>query len=514
MRRSAAVAAAAYQLAVIGPLLAWVASEVGRDPGRFLHLDILIWVLLIGVVDLMPVPAVGGLQLTLSFPFGLAVAILYAPPVAAVIALIGAFDRREFQRRLTVSKAIFIRAEIAITILVESRMFHSLGSIQSPLWVLMYAVAVAASVGYVVNALLVATYLRLVSGRSVLSVVRTMHVGGALEYVGSYLTLSALAALIALIFTDQGWPAVLIFVAPLAVARQMFFRARDLQQVTDDLRDREAKLQTLSDQLASQNAVLAEQARQLEAHLGRERQAVAELRELNHLKDDFVAAVSHELRNPLTAILGFARTLRQPGFAEDTVTRGEFLDAIERQSLRLHRLVENLLHSAKLDPDPPQEWRQRVIMTDLIAEVVEGLGAEAARVVIHLPPDTPVVLSDRNLLEAMVSNLVDNALKFSSREDTVDVEASVADGVLSIAVRDRGLGIPPDALPRIFDRFYQVDQSSTRPAGGLGIGLSLVKTLSEGLGGSVEVSSEVGRGSTFTVRLPAPAAAVESAQLA
>ncbi|HEX9236988.1 MAG TPA: ATP-binding protein [Actinomycetota bacterium] len=489
-------------MAVVVPLLAWLGKEIADDPGRFLRSDHLVWILVIGLVDLMPVQAVGGLQLTLSFPLGLAVAILYPPPVAALIAFLGAFDGREFRRETTVGKALFTRGEIAITILVESFLFHWLGSVGSPLWALVSAVGLAASVGYLVNASLVALFVRATSGRRILDVIAGMHVGSPLQYVASYLTLSGLAVLIARLYTDQGWVAVLMFVAPLALARQMFFRARDLEQLTDELRERETTLQSLSERLAIQNTTLATQAQQLEQHLEKERQAVAELRELNRLKTDFVSAASHELRNPLTSILGFARMLIRPDFSGDVEARMEFLQAIERQAVRLQAFVANLLQAAELEGGAGEPTLHRVVMQDVVAEAVQALPWGGERVEVDIAPGLPVLMSDRNVLHPILVNLLDNALKFSPPDSRCAlIVRPTAEHVL-IEVRDQGVGIPAESIPRIFERFRQLDSSSTRAAGGIGLGLSLVRSLVQGLGGSIEVQSEPGAGSVFRVRIP------------
>jgi signal transduction histidine kinase len=254
--------------------------------------------------------------------------------------------------------------------------------------------------------------------------------------------------------------------------------------------------------LAEQNAKLGVQAGRLEHLLATEQRRVAELRELNRLKDEFVAVASHELRTPLTSIIGYAKTLRRPEFADDLAARDEFLDAIERQGDRLHRLVQNLLAASHAQDERRRLSFEPISFGELVREMAAGLGDAKERIRIDLAGDLPVLVSDRQCVELILSNLMDNALKFSSGGNPCEVGARAEGDWLEFWVRDDGIGIPADQTVRIFDRFYQVDSSVTRRFGGVGLGLSLVKSLVESLKGTVEVHSEPGQGSVFSVRLP------------
>jgi signal transduction histidine kinase len=253
--------------------------------------------------------------------------------------------------------------------------------------------------------------------------------------------------------------------------------------------------------LSGQNAKLEEQAASLQGLLEREQETVSELRELNRLKDDFVAVASHEVRTPLTSIIGYAKTLRRPEFAEDRAARDEFLAAIERQGDRLHRLVGNLLAASHLEEGQADPAVATTSLRAVTEEVLAGLGPRAHRVRVFLPHDLPDVVTDRNGLELILANLVDNALKFSPEESPVDLGARQVGTDVELWVSDRGIGIDDDHLHRIFDRFYQVDSSVTRHYGGVGLGLHLVHELAQSLGGTVGVLSAPGSGSTFTLTL-------------
>ncbi|TMK86247.1 MAG: HAMP domain-containing histidine kinase [Actinobacteria bacterium] len=254
--------------------------------------------------------------------------------------------------------------------------------------------------------------------------------------------------------------------------------------------------------LAVQNVKLEEQAGRLQTLLETEQQTVAELRELNRLKDDFVAMASHEVRTPLTSIIGYAKTLRRPEFANDGAAREEFLQAIERQGDRLSRLVGNLLAASHIEDDRAHLTLAPFSLPELVEDVLAGLGPRAKRVAVTLPTDLPPLVTDRQRMELILANLLDNALKFSPNGHRCDLQAWADEQAVVVSVRDRGIGIAPQDLGKIFDRFYQVDSSVTRRYGGVGLGLNIVQELVESIGGTIDVSSSPGEGSTFTVRIP------------
>ena len=259
-----------------------------------------------------------------------------------------------------------------------------------------------------------------------------------------------------------------------------------------------------SRRLRRQNAKLDEQARRLSELLAREQETVAELRSLTQMKSDFAAVASHEMRTPLTAILGYVKTLRQPEFANDPKARSEFMAAIDRQAERLFRLVTNLLTAAQVEKQEAQPNVTSFDLRALVEEVAEGFHEGSGRIRLSLPDQLPTMVTDRVRVGEILSNLVDNALKYSDDDAPVDVGASAsASGQdVTLWVQDCGVGIEKADLNRIFERFYQTDQSSTRRFGGVGLGLHLVAELATALGGRVEVESVPGVGSTFTVTLP------------
>ena len=253
--------------------------------------------------------------------------------------------------------------------------------------------------------------------------------------------------------------------------------------------------------LRRQNEQLHAQADQLGDLLQREQATVAELRELDRMKGDFVAASSHELRSPLTSILGYAHILRATTASGDPVAV-EAVDAIERQSSRMVRLVTNLLRESRIEGDVAESATFAFDIGDLIREVATDFHGDGERIVPRVPEDIPSVDADRGRIAEVLINLVDNSLKYSARDAAVSVAADVEGSELILSVHDEGPGIEPEDLPLIFDRFYQADQSATRLHGGVGLGLHIVKGLVESMHGRVTAESLPGVGSTFTVRIP------------
>lgn len=249
---------------------------------------------------------------------------------------------------------------------------------------------------------------------------------------------------------------------------------------------------------------LRRQNEQLGELLAREQGTVAELRELDRLKSDFAAAASHELRTPLTTIRGYAELLRERLPMADPDVR-EAVDAIARQTTHLQRLVGNLLREARLEHGDAEAIEEATSVALVLEEVRLGFPGGIDRIRLRIEHDLPPVALDPTALHEIVANLVDNALKYSAPGSPVAVDAGIERGSLEIRVRDEGPGIPPDDLPRIFDRFTQIDGSSTRAHGGVGLGLHLVRELTRRAGGDVDVESVVGRGTTFTVRIPVDA---------
>jgi two-component system phosphate regulon sensor histidine kinase PhoR len=232
---------------------------------------------------------------------------------------------------------------------------------------------------------------------------------------------------------------------------------------------------------------------------------VTELRRLESLRRDFVANASHELRTPIAAVRSATETL-QSGALADPLAANRFLDIIERNAQRLQSLVEDMLELSKLESNVFKLKRERVELQRVVPIVLalfrERADKKGVRVTSELGPGLAPVEGDARALEHVLSNLVDNAVKYCPSGARIVVRAIEDEARVRLVVSDNGPGIPAEHLPRVFERFYRVDAGRSRDVGGTGLGLSIVRHMVEAMRGDVRVESEVGRGSTFVVTLP------------
>jgi two-component system phosphate regulon sensor histidine kinase PhoR len=231
---------------------------------------------------------------------------------------------------------------------------------------------------------------------------------------------------------------------------------------------------------------------------------VTVLRRLESLRRDFVANASHELRTPIAAVRSATETLRS-GAMEDTVAAARFLDIIDRNAQRLQSLVQDMLDLSKLESNEFKLKRERVELGSVVPIVLALFRERAEKKGVRLIAELPgglAVEGDARGLEHVLSNLVDNAVKYCPSGTRIVVSAETREERIELVVADDGPGIPAVHLPRVFERFYRVDAGRSRELGGTGLGLSIVKHMVEAMRGRVSVQSEVGRGSTFTVALP------------
>jgi len=249
--------------------------------------------------------------------------------------------------------------------------------------------------------------------------------------------------------------------------------------------------------LSAQIAVGVQNARRSE----RERATMDRMAELNRMKSSFLANISHELRTPLTAVIGFARTLQGRGTSLADEERARLLDRIETQARRLHRLVEDLLDEAHLDRGALRVSNEPVRIPEVVDHVVTGIDQPVHRFRVELPESTPLVIADSGRLEQVLSNLVDNARKYSPTGSEIVIGGEATARGFELSVSDEGRGIEPAFLPNLFQPFTQQDIGDTRRDHGVGLGLSICKGLMEAMGGDIEVASEPGRGSRFTIVL-------------
>ncbi len=232
-------------------------------------------------------------------------------------------------------------------------------------------------------------------------------------------------------------------------------------------------------------------------------ETVRRLQELDEMKTDFVAITSHELRTPLAGIRGFVEMLRRRADQLSQAEREEFLDIVLTQTDRLVGLVDDLLVVSRVEAGKLVLEPEETVLAPFAEHVVRALGDEAERVRIVPTAEAPErMLVDPRRLAQVLTNLVHNALKFSPEETVVELHwGSQAEGTVTFSVVDRGPGIEPEELSRIFERFHQTERSITHSEG-FGLGLYITKLLTEAMGGWIDVRSEVGHGTTFSVTLP------------
>jgi two-component system phosphate regulon sensor histidine kinase PhoR len=230
---------------------------------------------------------------------------------------------------------------------------------------------------------------------------------------------------------------------------------------------------------------------------------VTRLERTEAMRRTFVGDVSHELRTPIASIAAAAETLAdgEPDAAESS----HLLGLIRRQSDRMRALIDDLMDLAQIESGAVELKRERLALSDMLLEAKEDFEKTATDRGIGIQvkvEGAPSVEADKRRLTQVVHNLVDNAIKFSSEGGVVVLGAGAANGSATLSVTDSGPGIPRAEQDRIFQRFYQVDRSRSKTRPGTGLGLAIVKHIVQLHGGKVEVESEVGRGSTFRVRLP------------
>ncbi len=235
---------------------------------------------------------------------------------------------------------------------------------------------------------------------------------------------------------------------------------------------------------------------------------ITRLKEIDRLKSNIVANVSHELRTPLASIKAYTEILLEGLEEDDPSLRHKFLSIINQETDRLAELIDNLLDLSRLEAGRFQVTRQPLSLSQLVQEAVSSLSIQAQRrnISIHtdIPPNLPPLHADRELILTMIKNLLSNAIKFSHQGGRVDIVAKREQGHLALSFVDRGIGIPKEDLPHIFEKFYRVRSTTESGITGSGLGLTLAKQAAEAHGGTIEVQSQLGKGSTFTVILPLP----------
>ena len=287
------------------------------------------------------------------------------------------------------------------------------------------------------------------------------------------------------------------------------------------------RVKALHDQVAAYNRLLEQRVAERTAALER---ALEDLREMDRLKSEFLSNISHELRTPLTPIMGYLPALLREEFGGLSLDQRRVLAHVSDSVSRLHRLIDDLLIFMHWESGETDLRVQPVA----VAAVVEGAAAKVftaaqekgVQVIRKVPADLPQIQVDLTAVGRALGHLLDNAVKFTPKGGQITITARLVEWSSSqmvnssqpvdqsttrpidsrkwveLAVQDTGVGIPSEAIPKIFDRFYQVDSSTTRQHGGTGLGLAIVKRILDAHGAPITVESLPGTGTTFSIRLP------------
>jgi len=233
---------------------------------------------------------------------------------------------------------------------------------------------------------------------------------------------------------------------------------------------------------------------------------ITRLRQLENIRREFVANVSHELKTPITSIKGYVETLRE-GALDDKENVQKFLDIVLKQSGHLNAIVDDLLSLSRIEQDAERGEVQ--LTEENLRHIIEATTVDYElkaqerniKVIVNCSEEIMVKANSRLLIQA-IGNLLDNAIKYSEPGKVVEVEAARDSDEVVIMVSDHGSGITSEHLPRLFERFYRVDKGRSRELGGTGLGLAIVKHIAQAHGGRVSVESTLGKGSIFTLHLP------------
>ena len=441
----------AFQLLVIVPTLALGSALLWGSAGDFTAI-LLLWSVLIALVELLPVPVWRGLQVSVGFPLLIMVAILYPPGIAGLIAFLGASDPREFTREVSVLRALFNRSQVALSVIAASFVFHSIAEIgSSPPWTLLLAAAAAAIADYVVNSTLVTIFVSMRVRTPISQVAKELRVGKLSDFLLTYLGLGLLGLTLAVFYSEVGPWSLPAYLAPLLLARAMFFRSQALEEAHKELQDREQVLKTLSNAMAEERAD--------------ERLQIA-----GYLHDDLAQVLFR-----LSIQVDVARKLMDKGdLAQVTEQLDKIRESKQETSDRIRALIRDL-HRSPLGAKGLAEALES--FTD---EVGRDSGVRFHRDVEDIDLPAPIAL----LVYHIAREGVMNSLKHAKATD-MWIAVREEDESIVLELRDNGVGF---------------DTTAPGPEGHFG--MAMMSERAQVGGGTFEVESAPDEGATITVRFP------------
>jgi signal transduction histidine kinase/CheY-like chemotaxis protein len=517
-----------YVTVVVALGVAWLGISFPTrfaDPVMFVSLALFACITSVWKVNL-PIAVANGSTLSVSYAANLTSLLLLGPQHAALIAVAGAITQCRYKAKAEypLYKTIFSAAAAAITMGATGAVYTVLGGTTPPTAALVVAKPLVGAIGtyFLVNTSLIAAAIALSSNRTFAETWGRDFLWSA----ASFMVAGTAGAMTAMVVQRGDFWIAVVLVAPIYLTYRSYElfagRLEDQKRHTEEMRRLHSETMAALEQARSAERALAEEKERLAVALAemtrleesrnqllvREQTARASAEEASRLKDQFLAIVSHELRTPLNAVLGWAEMLSRralEGPLHDRAVRG-ISEAARRQA----RLIEDLLDVARIASGKMRLDRTLVDLADVIGDALLIAQPSAAVKNIRLSFEggawTPKIYGDRVRLEQVASNLVSNAVKFTPDGGVVNVQMRRAGDQAELVVSDTGQGIPAEFLPCVFELFRQADGSTTRMHSGLGLGLSIVKSLVEAHNGTVRVhSAGEGLGSTFVVTLPVAA---------
>jgi signal transduction histidine kinase len=435
---------------VIGILVGF-ALTIFRHPARVLQPELAIWIAVVAVVELLPVPVSQVLHLSLGFPILLGVSILYSPSAAALVALLGSADPGELKREIPLTKALFNRAQMGLSTLAASATFHALASVDSRLYILLPAVFLAAAADYLINVTLVLTAVRLIHGKPIRQLLAQFRVGTLSEFLLNYIGLGFVGLVIAELHDAVGFWSVAAFIFPLVFARQMFFRNLALEEASKELKDRESVLRALSNRMAEERQD--------------ERMQIAA-----YLHDDLAQMLFR-----LTLQVEMAKKRLVQGESDAVLKDLDGISATKQETSEAIRALIRDLHRSPIGRKG-------------LAEAIQSFGEDMTRghptrvetdvVEVSLPP--PIQL----LIYQIAREAAMNALKHAEASAIRISLEEVEDGV-KLLIADDGKGFDTSAPP---------------PEGHFGSVMMRERAMVAG--GTYSIESELGEGTKITVTFP------------
>ncbi len=439
-----------FELSVTVPTLGLISALFVREPSGDAWL--ILWAVTIAVVEILPVPAWHGLQVSVGFPLLMVVAFVYAPPAAAITAFAGASDPREFSGEVTVLRALFNRSQVALSVLAASAVFHGLADLDhTATWILVPAALLAAVVDYIINSGIVTVAVSLNTGLRPGQVIRDLRVGKLSEFLVSYLGLAFFGLFLAKFYKTLGFWAVPVFVIPLLLARQMFFRSKALEEAHKELQDREQLLRALSNRMAEERQD--------------ERLQIAAF-----LHDDLA---QHLFRLSIQVDVA-RRHLAAGKLAETESSLEEIKETKNRTSDRIRALIRDLHRSPLGRAGLAEALQSFIIETARDSDVRFHTDVDE----VPLPP--PIAL----LLYHIAREGIMNAMKHAQATNVWVTVKPTGDEV-ELVLRDDGVGFDTEGPP---------------PEGHFGMTMMRERALVAG--GTIDVGSVEGQGTTITVRIP------------